>query len=168
MTGEREIHLLWGDGIKFEPRTTTWGILSFDTTRDSYLLYYSISRAKISRLTMWRFYLENFFRSGKKSFFFLQNIRCYIWKRIVLIFMLMQILFAIMLLEKLYVIKFWNSIWFVVKNCTTTFISWINYELMKCYRNKGIAREDVRCPVCSSRIIVYGNFLHVSRCKTWS
>lgn len=62
--------------------------------------------------------------------------------------MLMQILFAIMLLEKLYVIKFWNSIWFVVKNCTT-FISWINYELMKCYRNKGIARET------SSMLISY-------------
>lgn len=65
--------------------------------------------------------------------------------------MLMQILFyyTIMLLEKLYVIKFWNSIWFVVKNCTTTFISWINYELMKCYRNKGIARET------SSMLISY-------------
>lgn len=138
---KKGIHLLWW--IKFEPRTVTWRLLNVDETQDFYLFYYySISPRKFQTLLF--SFLENFFRSRKKKELF--SCKYYL------------------LLEKSY-LKFWNSIRFAIKNRARIFMR-INYELMKCYRNR---RGDVwRRPVCSSRVIVYGNFLHVSRCETWS
>lgn len=128
------------------------GMLSVDTTPDSYLFYYySISHATVEKISDWRCetllsFRRKFFYSRKKEFFFFSFICCTLifYKNILFFFLFFftkySLLYlkkncsyfyarAIALLEKLYLIRFWNSagLWFIYKrNCTREFLRHTN------------------------------------------